>query len=136
MINSEDCGSLEGIAQVAGSGSKSAGSRGGDGAVGMPTSDLQACTGTRLATSADRQDIAGLTVRPEHEQDEEYDGDDDDLDNVHTVAALLDGQLRLLAMSPWICAYGDLRAQQEHETANVSCLTHRHMPTSEHAWLV
>lgn len=47
------------------------------------------------------------------------DDDDDALGTIVNAAETFDKKLRLLAMSPWIRVYGELRAREEQKLANV-----------------
>lgn len=56
--------------------------------------------------------------------DHESHGDDHAHEDLETFAADMDEKLRLLAMTPWIQAYGELRAEEEQKLANVCTAAH------------
>ena len=57
------------------------------------------------------------------EEDEVEEVEDDELGSIVDAAEAFDEKLRLLAMIPWIRAYGEVRAQEEQKLANVCYLT-------------
>lgn len=61
-----------------------------------------------------------LDVRGADEEEAEEDGDDEhEPEDIEAFAADIDEKLRLLAISPWIRAYGEVRAEEEQQIANV-----------------
>eukprot|EP00892_Ulva_mutabilis_P002767 jgi/Ulvmu1/12491/UM009_0144.1 len=110
VINSTDVSNIASNAKLPGLNSVTV--KGHSGADrGMLTYELPTSTGS--ASASDNSSEYDSHVASYAEEDE-----DESLDTILTVAAHLDEQLRLLAMSPWIRAYGELRAEEERNTAN------------------
>lgn len=87
--------------------------------LGSPASEAQ----MHMQTGAGRSGHPGANTLNERGSDEdegEEDGDGDhEPEDIEAFAADIDEKLRLLAIAPWIRAYGEVRAEEEQKIANV-----------------